>query len=301
MSSAYLVESAGHLEPVQCPLCVGSSHKLLAEYENKALLKCLHCGASYLFPQPQPQDLSAHFEAKSRLDEDELKRKFEVNRQRVLSRVAGEIQRRRRQGSILDVGCATGIFLDRFFAPSAWDRCGVDLSAAAVERVSNNGIRACCGEVRDGHFPQSAYDVITVLDAFYYFPNPQMELAEFRRILKDDGLLVLELPLATSRIWRTSGRVGRSLSGSKQALLQSSDHLFYFTPKSISFLLRRCGFALEKVAPLPGNRQPTLLRDLGMRAYYGASVALAALSFSRIIFAPRFLVIATKAKRLEPA
>lgn len=292
----YLADSlpAVTREAPGCPMCSGLGQKNLAEYKGKFLRKCLDCGGGYVFPQPSPAELLAHFQ-EDRTDEKDLQCKFELNREKVLSRVADYIQRRRQRGTILDVGCATGLFLARFLRDPGWDAWGLELTPSVAEKAAERGIRIFRGGIEEAHFDQNSFDVISVLDAFYYFPQPDRELAEFRRVLRPDGLLVLELPLATSRIWRTSKTLGRLLSGSRRPLLQSSDHLFYFTPRSIALLLERCGFRVEEILPLPGNRQAHLPRDLAVRAYsLGSSLLHRALGAS-VFLGPRFLVAAVKA------
>jgi SAM-dependent methyltransferase len=275
-----------------CPLCVCTEVRLISECTGKSLWRCPGCDVTFLYPHPPLQEYAAHFQTAS-LTTDELKGKFEDNRARVLACVADAIHRRRREGSILDVGCATGVFLRRHFA-SGWDRWGVDLSPTAAECAAGDGIQVHSGNLRSADFPDQRFDVITVLDAFYYFREPQTDLAEISRLLKDHGLLALELPLATSRIWRSSSPIGKLLSGSRRPLLSSSDHLYYFTPKSVIALLRRCGFVVDVVLPLPGNRQRSVGRDIGMFCYYQLSLILKTISRSRIFLAPRFLVLARK-------
>lgn len=289
-----IADPAVSCEGKTCPLCLSVSVKTLSEYNAKSLLKCSSCGVSFVFPQPSFQECASHFEEIGSLSDVELEQKFESNRARVLARVAAEIQKRRTQGSILDVGCATGIFLGRYFSFSQWERSGIDIARAACERAAHNGLRVRCRELASAEFPDESFDVVTVLDAFYYFRDPHRELGELRRVLKEDGLLALELPLATSRIWRGSTRIGRILSGNDRPLLESSDHLFYFTPRSLSRVLRNSGFTVAATVALPGNRQQNVFRDLGMRAYSALAFALNAASASRIFVAPRFLVLATR-------
>lgn len=277
-----------------CPLCAALEYSVLSECDGKSLRRCLTCGGSYVFPQPSAGEAAAHFEQCAILDEMELKRKFEVNRQRVLSHVASYIQRQRERGAILDVGCATGLFLSCFFPASKWQKWGLELSPAAAQKAVERGIHVPHGDVHRAQFSENLFDIITVLDAFYYFPSPHAELSEFHRILRSDGLLLVELPLATSRIWRKSQLAGM-LSRRGAPILRSSDHLFYYTPKSIALLLERSGFRVEAIVPLPGNRQAGLLRDLTYRAYSVVSVALHFLSRSAIFLGPRFLVVAGKA------
>jgi SAM-dependent methyltransferase len=278
---------------LSCPLCLETGQRNLAEFNGKFLRKCLHCGGRYLFPQPSPAELLAHFQTDD-TDEKELEGKFESNRENVLSRVADYIQQRRQRGTILDVGCSTGLFLARLLRNPGWTAWGLELASASAQKAEARGVRIFRGDIHAAHFAENSFDVVSVLDAFYYFPQPHRELSEVRRVLKPDGLLVLELPLATARIWRTSKALGRLVSGSRRPLLQSSDHLFYFTPKSVAMLLQRCGFHVQDMRPLPGNRQADLPRDLTMRAYSLASSLLHRASGASIFLGPRFLVVATK-------
>lgn len=279
--------------PLSCPLCQETGQRNLAEFNGKFLRKCLHCGGRYLFPQPTPAELLAHFQTGD-TDEKELEGKFESNRENVLSRVADYIQQRRQRGTILDVGCSTGLFLARLLRNPEWEAWGLELASASAQKAEARGVRIFRGDIHSAGFAGNSFDVVSVLDAFYYFPQPHRELAEVHRVLKPDGMLVLELPLATARIWRTSKALGRLLSGSQRPLLQSSDHLFYFTPKSVALLLQRCGFHVEDMRPLPGNRQSHLPRDFAMRAYSLASSVLHRASGANIFLGPRFLVAATK-------
>lgn len=290
-----IIEKPTPAARIACPLCFSPRVRALTQNHERSLQRCADCGVTFLFPQPSPSDCTAHFQNAPVLTEGELQQKFENNRGQVLARVAREVQQRRPTGSILDVGCATGVFLGRYF-PSCWERWGIDLSPVAGAQAAQNGIQVRCTSLREAGFEPNRFDVITVLDAFYYFPSPQDELAEIDRVLKDDGLLALELPLATSRIWRGSNIFGRAFSGKHEALLDSSDHLFYFTPKSVMALLRRTGFAVEHVLLLPGNRQRTVLRDAAMQSYSRLSAVLYSLSRSRIFLGPRFLVLAAKSQ-----
>ena len=291
----YLMDSivGATRETPGCPMCSGLGQQTLAEYKGKFLKKCLNCGGGYVFPQPSPAELLAHFQDDNTAGRD-LELKFESNREKVLSRVADYIQRKRQHGTILDVGCATGLFLARFLQDPGWNAWGLELTSKAADKAAERGIRIFRGSIQEAHFAENSFDFVSVLDVFYYFPEPHRELAEFHRVLTPDGLLVLELPLAGSRIWRTSRTLGRLLSGSRRPLLQSSDHLFYFTPKSIVSLLARCGFRVEDILPLPGNSQANVPRDLAVRAYSLASSLLHRATGASIFLGPRFLVAAAK-------
>ncbi|MGA8761254.1 MAG: hypothetical protein WB562_00035, partial [Candidatus Sulfotelmatobacter sp.] len=103
-----------------------------------------------------------------------------------------------------------------------------------------------------------------------------------------------ELPWAGSRIWRRSRMLRWLLRDRPVPLLESSDHLFYYTPQSISRLLDRSGFRIQAVLALPGNRQETAFRDFLCRAYSFFSALMQIVSRSKCFLGPRFLVVAAK-------
>jgi SAM-dependent methyltransferase len=173
---------------------------------------------------------------------------------------------------------------------------GVGYRALATSRREGHsqGNQSPPGKHLRGEFPDGFFDVVSVIDTFYYFMKPQLELAEFRRVLKPDGMLVLELPLGASRVWRTSNQLGKLLSGVRRHLIESSDHLFYYNPKSIKFFLEKYGFNVQTVLPLPGNRQQRFVRNLIYRVYSLVSLGLHSVSRSNLFLGPRFLVVAHK-------
>ncbi len=277
-----------------CPICFDKRQKILLTSADKTLRRCSRCDVVFLFPQPLPDSLEAHFESGGTPGFDNLKLSFEQNRDRVLSRVAAYLHNRRSTGHILDVGCATGYFLWKFFADSKWRKSAVELSHRSARIAGARNIDVFTGTLSEAHFPKDEFDVVTILDTFYYFSHPHSDLAEIRRILRPDGLLLLELPLARGRIWRTTDRLGRLLSRSRSPLLETSDHLFYYGRTSVSLLLTSAGFMIENIICLPANQQPQLWRDVTYRLFWLFARACNDLSRSGILLSPRFLVVASK-------
>ncbi len=279
-------------EVLRCPICRASQVRTVIASGAKSIRRCQNCDAHFLHPQPSPAEITNYFQT---LEQDapasDLERDYQYCREGVLARVAMAIQARKSQGRILDVGCATGFFLNTFFTD--WERTAIELSPRKADLAARGGTRVHRGDLLSVRFPSSCFDVATLLDAFYYVRDPQSTLAEFHRVLRDDGVLVLEMALATSYIWRRTGLVGRLLG--EAALLDASDHLFDYTPRALSLLLHNCGFIVEDIVTLPANRQERLFPDICCRIYGSLSRTVAAFLAGRLCLGPRFMVIARKA------
>src|SRR6266566_4120267 len=182
-----------------CPLCRGIVLKTISEHNGKRLLKCVQCSASFVLPQPTAGALTAHFEDSPKLSERDLEIKFERNRERVLARVADYIQSFKRGGSILDVGCATGFFLARFFSSANWQAWGVELSPQTAEKAIRKGLRVRQANIHSAKFAESFFDVVSVVDTFYYFLEPNLN---WLNAIESSSPAVF---LCWSCLWATAG------------------------------------------------------------------------------------------------
>lgn len=268
-----------------CPLCGSLAQEVLRSNGQKSLKKCRSCRVFYIVPAPTLKESMAYF------SEGFVISPF-LNREAVAERVAHSIQKCLKAGRILDVGCGEGHFLSRFFQAGGWETWGVELSKSAATLAANQGINVYTGDTHSAHFPSAFFDVVTVLDAFYYFHDPLGELKEFKRILKPGGLLVVELPQAGPRLWRLTTPLGRFLSAGKESLFDTNDHLFFYEPESLSRILNEGGFRAVRILPLRGNCQKNAMKDFLYRLYGIMSKTLWKLSGARLILGPRLLVLA---------
>lgn len=272
----------------ECPVCSGKDQDVCLRGADRLLKKCRSCGVYFLEPRPTDAKLNVFFSetyisGNRRLDQ------FGRNRYGVLQRIAAAIQEKKASGAILDVGCAGGYFLNTFFNESGWRKCGVELSRFAAEQASRSGIEVHVGDIHSATYNQS-FDIVAVLDTVYYFPNPRRELVRIRDILKPDGILAVETPLAHTRIWRNHGWLARLFHTSRTILRH--DDLLLYDPKSLCFLLNQSGFRISRIDPLPGNEQDTLLLAILYRCFFYMARLIWVLSLKRWMIAPRFLVLA---------
>jgi dolichyl-phosphate beta-glucosyltransferase len=94
---------------------------------------------------------------------------------------------------ILDAGCGTGHNME--FLRSRGFYVGCDVSPEALQYCRINGVqRLVRGNLHNLGFRSKAFDVVISLDVLEHVADQVSVLAEFKRVLKDDGLLVLAVP-----------------------------------------------------------------------------------------------------------
>jgi SAM-dependent methyltransferase len=275
-----------------CQLCKTSGNmKILLEEPEKRLLRCKCCQVAFLDPQPTLEALTDDFVDRHIDSEARLEASFTTNRDPVLritsNRIANQAQPS--PATILDVGCAGGYFLDRFFPGSQWQKFGAEPSRFASQAAAKKGITVWQGMFASLDLPAAFFDVVTVLDALYYFREPAQELRLIRKVLKPSGALWIEVPLGEAQIWRNNSAVARVFSGSARSLF-ASNHLFYYNLPSLSYLLKETGFRVVEAIPLPPIRHPNFYANILYRSFYGASRLVWTLSIHRFHFGPNVLV-----------
>jgi len=97
-------------------------------------------------------------------------------------------------GRLLDVGCATGVFLDGM-RRRGWQVQGVEPSTYAVRYARERfGLDVFEGLLEAAALPTASFDAITMWDVLEHVHEPRPVLSELARLLRPGGILVLSLP-----------------------------------------------------------------------------------------------------------
>jgi SAM-dependent methyltransferase len=174
---------------------------------------------------------------------------FDRYRRDILSREAEAVKRLKAGGNLLDIGCATGVFLENFGEVN-WRLFGVDTTSLGANIVrAKQRAEVFNGTVAEAQYPGGFFDVVSILDTLYYDPDPRATLIEIRRVLKDDGLLAVEVPGFVHTLLRNSGPLCWLLDRRWTKGFIGSYHLYYFSPRSLRLLLEAAGFRVLKMIP----------------------------------------------------
>ncbi len=98
---------------------------------------------------------------------------------------------------ILEVGCGTGIILDQTtkFAREAW---GIDLSPEMVGVTRAKGLRARVASATKLPFKDNSFDVVYSFKVLAHIPDIETAIREIIRVVKPEGILILEFYNPTS-------------------------------------------------------------------------------------------------------
>ncbi|HET6899205.1 MAG TPA: class I SAM-dependent methyltransferase, partial [Vicinamibacteria bacterium] len=152
------------------------------------------------------------------------------NAQRALREIEGLTAGRR----LLDVGCATGFFLEAA-AQRGWTVQGLEASAyASAQAREQSKLPVLQGSIEDPPRGLLPADVVTLWDTIEHLERPDQALIRIRELMGPQGLLVITTGDFASLVRRVTGRRWR--------LFGDRTHHFFFTPRTLESLLARAGF-----------------------------------------------------------
>ncbi|MCL4458355.1 MAG: class I SAM-dependent methyltransferase [Chloroflexi bacterium] len=224
------------------PFCSGRDrlYRLEGDFE---LVRCPHCHLIYLNPRPCRDEIERYYPPDSYKeylsDSDRQNWFLRLNRCYGMKKRCRAVLKMKREGRLLDVGCATGDFLAAMRRHGGWEVCGVELNAEAAAYARQHfGLPVFAGQLEEAGFPAAHFDVVTLWNVLEHLPDPTGSLKEIERVLKEDGLLLLTIPNLDS--------VDSRLFGPYWALLEIPRHLYLFPSDALERMLTEAGFKIVK-------------------------------------------------------
>jgi len=204
------------------------------DYSCAPILHCRNCGFVFKGTQPAPELLERHYaesgsDYQQRLAEDDPAFRSDYRHARLFLQ-----EKFPKGGSILDVGCSRGFFLQSL--GEGWQLYGVEPSRSAADYAAQqHGIRVHVGGLLSASFADNLFDAVTLFDVVEHLPEPTRLLVEARRVLKPGGWLVI----GTGNCEALAAR----LAGSQWAYMAIPDHLSFFGRRSLRRALVSAGFS----------------------------------------------------------
>ncbi|HAV78801.1 MAG TPA: hypothetical protein DCX53_15735 [Anaerolineae bacterium] len=281
------------LEYVDCPICGPSPTRIwLNDGKLTRYVQCKTCQTVYSSPRYAKKFRHAQTIATWSFSDEMLN--IESKRRPTLKLEAGLIQQHVRHGRMLDVGCSAGDFFD-FFPKTKWERFGVELSESTAAYASEkHSAHVIAGTLRDAQFPNDYFDLISMIDMFYYADDTLADLVETRRLLKTEGVLAIEIAGQAYMFARSRGLVAFLLE-KRWNRLSSDSHLYWFNPSGLSLLLNKAGFQPFEWYVAPSPQQENLLTNSLTRLHYFLLKSLSSRSFKSLTWAPKYLCLARRA------
>ena len=272
------------LEAIPCPLC-GSEATSPRSYtfEPHRVVRCAGCGLWYLSPRLDEQAMLESYRDHSYFEGGgpgyRSYRSQEATLRHTFRRFLRALDARGATGgSLLEVGCAYGFFLEE---ASPWFdlRVGTEFSAQAAEQARERADRIVLGGLEG--LADERFDAAAVIHVIEHVYDPVAFLVQLREHLAPGGWAIVATP--------DMGGFWRPLMGRRWPFFKIPEHVTYFDRRTLRRLFAAAGyrdvqqvpyvssFSLDMVAEKLGGTVPAAIADRAM-PLPATTVAMAARS-----------------------
>jgi 2-polyprenyl-3-methyl-5-hydroxy-6-metoxy-1,4-benzoquinol methylase len=226
---------------MNCNICQNKA--TVKRFEIKmphVVYSCQNCEAAFMEPQLDEASLAQLYSEQyykawgiSGQSENEVTKQM---KQATFELRLNTIQKFIGGGNILDVGCATGYFLE-VAAKRNFEPFGVEFSdySSAIAKTKFGNEKVFHGILEDCTFQNASFDVIAMSDLIEHVRIPSITLAKAAALLKDNGVIMIMTPNHNSLSRRLMGR---------RWTHYKLEHFFYFTQKAMQLLAEQCNLEL---------------------------------------------------------
>jgi len=231
-----------------CAICGVGRTRLKLRKAGSEILECTSCRCQFWLPPPgfRAEEIygATYFEGARTLEGYDDYGSMEGPLRRTFRRRLKALGTPESEDGLLDIGAAYGYAVEEA-RRLGWRATGLEVSRAAAQRAAARGSRLVIGSAGALPFGDGEFAIVTLWDVLEHVSDPHRIVAEVARVLRPGGRLAL-----------TTGDVGSwfaRLSGPRWHLYNLPEHLFFYSRRSLRFLLERHGFRLEEIRAEGGH------------------------------------------------
>jgi 2-polyprenyl-3-methyl-5-hydroxy-6-metoxy-1,4-benzoquinol methylase len=239
----------------QCPACksIDIFPKLeVQDYtvsnEKFSIWHCANCSLRFTQDVADQSAIGKYYQSDNYISHSDTKtglvnslyhsiRKFTLN----LKRALVQKQTQLKSGSILDIGCGTGAFLNTM-KEAGWKITGLEPDETAIKKAKALYQIHPQSPSELFNLSDQQFDAITMWHVLEHVHQLNEYLFQLRKILKDNGTLFIAVPNYTS--------FDAQFYKETWAAYDVPRHLYHFSPKSIEMLVKRYGMKIKTMKPM---------------------------------------------------
>jgi 2-polyprenyl-3-methyl-5-hydroxy-6-metoxy-1,4-benzoquinol methylase len=227
-------------EMIPCPVCSAKSAEAFVK-DGYDYRRCLACDFVFVHPVPDPESVydkeyfagAGHGFGYVDYDTDKAAMRHAFEQYLVIvESLSGK------KGTLLDIGAATGYFMD-IARGRGWTVEGVEISDYAAEKGREKGLLLHTGTLGNAPLTAREYDAVSMLDLIEHVRDPVAEIQKAAKLLARGGRLIINTPDTGSMLARMLGRNWHQYV--------PPEHIMMFNAKNLKALLEKNGLRVEKV------------------------------------------------------
>lgn len=220
-----------------CPVCQSAEQQPYARKADHEVVKCIDCRFVFTRSIPSERELFEYYLDHHSTQPATSRRRRSISlrvKYWMLSQLIQWMSPRQPIIRTLELGCGDGLFLETVQDNPRFHATGLDVCQKSVEKALQKVLDAHHSDLESKHYPDNTFDFIFAFHQLEHVQNPERLVLEMQRILKPGGYLFLALP--------SISHLGARLAGRRWKHLTPPEHLWYFSPRTLSRFVTRLGF-----------------------------------------------------------
>ncbi len=237
----------------QCIIC---GNKEFSEYlkgtdyfltqEKFTIVKCNKCDFIFVNPRPDVQEIGKYYKSEEYISHSNnknglLNKVYHIIRKRNHGKKYELISNFKSNGKLLDIGCATGEFLN-YVKKNNWETVGIEPDSDAREFAKTAYNLNVQPEVYLNELKSESFDIITMWHVLEHVHELKERLEQIQRLLVKNGVAIIAVPNAAC--------YDSKIYSEYWAGYDLPRHIYHFTQETIIKLFERHNFKFEKRVPM---------------------------------------------------
>jgi 2-polyprenyl-3-methyl-5-hydroxy-6-metoxy-1,4-benzoquinol methylase len=220
------------------------------------IYQCITCGIYYLYPKLPRHEMAKYYPSNyiGYIDaiEDDPNILGRINKRIAINKRCKQVTKRMiTPGKILDIGCATGVFLNEMMK-SGWDCYGVEPNSDAASYAKTHfNLNVHVGTLLESDFEENSFDTVTMWEVLEHIDDTDQYIEEIIRVLRPGGKFIISLPNADS--WE------KCIFGQYWIGWEVPRHYLTFTRKSLIKYIRKFNFSRVELFSFTGRHGAFML------------------------------------------
>jgi 2-polyprenyl-3-methyl-5-hydroxy-6-metoxy-1,4-benzoquinol methylase len=237
----------------ECPICGSKKQKLsiktrdyFLSQEEFNICECQKCGFQFTNPRPVKAALAPYYKSEEYISHSNSNQGligflYQRVRNYTLRKKYQLITSYKSGDQILDIGCATGQFLNEF-KRRGWSCTGIEPDETARKFAHDKFGLKTYDEDQIANFEDHSFDVISMWHVLEHVANLEDRVKELKRLIKDNGCVFIALPNIDS--WDAK-HYKEYWAG-----FDVPRHLYHFRKEDVENLFINLGFKMHQILPM---------------------------------------------------
>lgn len=215
-------------------------------HENYTIVKCDNCEFLFVTPRPDKNEIIKYYKTKEYISHSNIKKGI-TNKLYHFARKLNHktkyklINKYVQSGAILDIGCATGEFLN-YFKKLKWTVLGIEPDDASRSHAIKQYKIDVFSETKLDVIEKGTFDVITMWHVIEHVHNINERVQQLYNLLKYNGIAVIAVPNINCY---DACKYQKYWAG-----FDLPRHLYHFSKKSLIGLFQKHNFKIIDIYPL---------------------------------------------------